>query len=138
VIEGILAEFGLNPKSGRIINGHVPVKVHKGQSPIKAGGKLLVIDGGLAKAYQKVTGIAGYTLISNSRGLLLAEHQPFESIQKAVQDEFDLDSRTQIIATYPRRLLVRDTDRGREIQSRIDALRALLEAYQSGSLKESE
>jgi fructose-1,6-bisphosphatase-3 len=138
VIERILAEFGLSPKTGRIINGHVPVKVHKGQSPIKAGGKLLVIDGGLAKAYQKVTGIAGYTLISNSRGLLLAEHQPFESIQKAVQDEVDLDSRTQIIATYPRRLLVRDTDRGRVIQSRIDALRALLEAYQTGSLKESE
>jgi fructose-1,6-bisphosphatase-3 len=138
VIERILAEFGLNPKSGRIINGHVPVKVHKGQSPIKAGGKLLVIDGGLAKAYQKVTGIAGYTLISNSRGLLLAEHQPFESIQKAVQDEIDLDSKTQIIATYPKRVLVRDTDRGREIRGRIDGLRALLEAYQSGSLKESE
>jgi fructose-1,6-bisphosphatase-3 len=138
VIERILAEFGLDPKSGRIINGHVPVKVHKGQSPIKARGKLLVIDGGLAKAYQKVTGIAGYTLISNSRGLLLAEHQPFESISKAIQDEIDLDSQTQIIATYPKRLQVRDSDRGREIQSRIDGLRALLEAYQSGSLKESE
>jgi fructose-1,6-bisphosphatase-3 len=138
VIERILVEFGLNPKTGRIINGHVPVKVHKGQSPIKAGGKLLVIDGGLAKAYQKVTGIAGYTLISNSRGLLLAEHQPFESIQKAVQDEVDLDSRMQIIATYPNRLRVRDTDRGRRIQRQIDGLRALLEAYQTGSIKESE
>jgi fructose-1,6-bisphosphatase-3 len=138
VIKRILVEFGLDPKTGRIINGHVPVKVHKGQSPIKAGGKLLVIDGGLAKAYQQVTGIAGYTLISNSRGLLLAEHQPFESIAKAVQDEVDLDSRTQIIATYPKRLRVRDTDRGREIQSRIDGLRALMKAYQTGSIIESE
>jgi fructose-1,6-bisphosphatase-3 len=138
VIDRILVEFGLDPATGHIINGHVPVKVQKGQSPIKAGGKLLVIDGGLAKAYQKVTGIAGYTLISNSRGLLLAEHQPFESIQKAVQDEVDLDSRTEIIATHPKRLRVRDTDRGREIQGRIDGLRALLDAYQSGSIKESE
>ena len=138
VIKRILVEFGLDPKTARIINGHVPVKVHKGQSPIKAGGKLLVIDGGLAKAYQQVTGIAGYTLISNSRGLLLAEHQPFESITKAVQDEVDLDSRTRIIATYPKRLSVRDTDRGREIQGRIDGLRTLMKAYQTGSIKESE
>jgi fructose-1,6-bisphosphatase-3 len=138
VIDQILVEFGLDPATARIVNGHVPVRVSKGQSPIKAGGKLLVIDGGLAKAYQKETGIAGYTLISNSRGLLLAEHQPFESIRKAVQDEVDLDSRTQIIATYPKRQRVRDTDRGREIQDRIDGLRALLEAYQTGSIKESE
>ena len=138
VIDRLLVEFGLDPKTARIINGHVPVKVHKGQSPIKAGGKLLVIDGGLAKAYQQVTGIAGYTLISNSRGLLLAEHQPFESIAKAVLDEVDLDSRTQIIATYPKRLRVADTDRGREIQGRINGLRALMKAYQTGSIKESE
>jgi fructose-1,6-bisphosphatase-3 len=138
VIDRILVEFGLDPATGRIVNGHVPVKVHQGKSPIMAGGKLLVIDGGLAKAYQKVTGIAGYTLISNSRGLLLAEHQPFESIQKAVQDEVDLDSRTEIIATYHKRKRVHDTDRGREIQSRIDGLRTLLDAYQSGLVKESE
>jgi fructose-1,6-bisphosphatase-3 len=138
VIDRILVEFGLKPEKGRIINGHVPVKVHKGQSPIKAGGKLLVIDGGLAKAYQKVTGIAGYTLISNSYGLLLAEHQPFESIQKAVQDEVDVDSQTRSIATYPKRLRVRDSDGGREIQSRIDGLRELLDAYQTGVIKESE
>jgi len=138
VIDRILVEFGLDPAAGRIVNGHVPVKVHQGKSPIMAGGKLLVIDGGLAKAYQKVTGIAGYTLISNSRGLLLAEHQPFESIQTAVQDEVDLDSRTEIIATYPKRKRVFDTDRGRDIQSRIDGLRTLLEAYQSGLIKESK
>jgi fructose-1,6-bisphosphatase-3 len=138
VLDQILVEFGLDPETARIVNGHVPVRVSKGQSPIKAGGKLLVIDGGLAKAYQKETGIAGYTLISNSRGLLLAEHQPFESIRKAVQDEVDLDSRTEIIATYPKRQRVRDTDRGREIQGRIDGLRALLDAYQTGSIKESE
>lgn len=137
VIDRILAEFGLSPATSRIINGHVPVKVRQGQSPIKAGGRLLVIDGGLAKAYQQQTGIAGYTLISNSRGLLLAEHKPFESAQKAIQDEVDLDSRTEIIATYPRRMRVVDTDKGKEIKERIEALQALLDAYRTGLIKES-
>ena len=137
VIDRILGEFGLDLATARIINGHVPVKVLKGQSPVKAGGRLLVIDGGLGKAYQKQTGIAGYTLISNSRGLLLAEHKPFDSAQRAIQDEVDLDSRTEIIATYPRRLRERDTDRGKVIQARIEALQALLEAYRTGMIKES-
>jgi fructose-1,6-bisphosphatase-3 len=97
----------------------------------------LVIDDGLAKAYQQQTGIAGYTLISNSRGLLLAEHKPFESAQKAIQDEVDLDSRTEIIATYPRRMRVEDTDKGQEIKGRIEALQALLNAYRTGLIKES-
>ncbi|KPK12070.1 MAG: fructose 1,6-bisphosphatase [Anaerolineae bacterium SG8_19] len=137
VIDRILVEFGLNPATARIINGHVPVRVRQGQSPIKAAGRLLVIDGGLAKAYQQQTGIAGYTLISNSRGLLLAEHKPFESAQKAIQDEVDLDSRTEIIATYPRRMRVEDTDKGQEIKGRIEALQALLNAYRTGLIKES-
>lgn len=137
VIDRILVEFGLDPATARIINGHVPVRVRQGQSPIKAGGRLLVIDGGLAKAYQQQTGIAGYTLISNSRGLLLAEHKPFESAQKAIQDEVDLDSRTEIIATYPRRMRVVDTDKGQEIKGRIEALQALLNAYRTGLIKES-
>ena len=132
----ILAEFGLDPETGCIINGHVPVKVTKGERPIKANGKLIVIDGGFSRAYQKETGIAGYTLISNSRGLLLSAHQPFESTQKAVSEELDIDSETEIIHTHPHRLRVGDTDRGKEIQKQIDDLDALLHAYREGSIKE--
>ena len=132
----ILTEFGLNPDNGCIINGHVPVKVAKGERPIKANGKLIVIDGGFSRAYQKETGIAGYTLISNSRGLLLAAHQPFESTQKAVSEEIDIDSETEIIHTHPHRLRVKDTDRGTEIQNQIDDLQALLHAYREGAIKE--
>lgn len=132
----ILREFGLDPNTGRIINGHVPVKVSKGERPIKANGKLLVIDGGFSKAYQRETGIAGYTLIANSRGMLLAAHQPFHSTQKAVSEEVDIDSETEIIHTHPFRMCVRDTDRGREIQRKIDDLQALLHAYREGVIKE--
>ena len=136
VVRSILVEFGLNPDDGRIINGHVPVRVKKGQSPLKANGKLIIIDGGLAKAYQKVTGIAGFTLIANSYGLLLAEHKPFESAQKAIREDVDLASSTTSIFSYPQRLLVKDTDQGAEIRTRISALRALVEAYRSGLIKE--
>ena len=136
IVDKTLSEFGLDPNHGRIINGHVPVRVKKGQSPIKANGKLIIIDGGLAKAYQKVTGIAGFTLIGNSHGLLLAEHKPFESVQKAIQEDIDLESTTISIFSYPRRLLVSDTDNGVEIRYRIKTLRALLEAYRSGLIKE--
>ena len=132
----ILKEFGLDPDNGRIINGHVPVKVVKGERPIKANGRLIVIDGGFSRAYQKQTGIAGYTLISNSRGLLLAAHQPFESTQKAVSEELDIDSEMEVIHSHPFRMRVRDTDRGREIQSQIDELQALLHAYREGLIKE--
>lgn len=132
----ILAEFGLDPERGCIINGHVPVKVAKGERPIKANGKLIVIDGGFSRAYQKETGIAGYTLISNSRGLLLAAHQPFESTQKAVSEEIDIDSETEIIHTHPHRLRVRDTDRGKDIQQQIADLKDLLHAYREGLIKE--
>lgn len=132
----ILKEFGLDPDTGRIINGHVPVKVVKGERPIKANGRLIVIDGGFSRAYQKQTGIAGYTLISNSRGLLLAAHQPFESTQKAVSEELDIDSEMEVIHSHPFRMRVRDTDRGREIQAQIDELQALLHAYREGLIKE--
>ncbi|MDR0575980.1 MAG: fructose-1,6-bisphosphatase [Candidatus Accumulibacter sp.] len=132
----ILAEFGLDPDTGCIINGHVPVKVSKGECPIKANGKLIVIDGGFSRAYQKETGIAGYTLISNSRGLLLAAHQPFESTHKAVSEELDIDSATEIIHTHSHRLHVSDTDRGKKIQQQIDDLEALSQAYREGSIKE--
>ena len=132
----ILREFGLNPNTGRIINGHVPVKVAKGERPIKANGRLIVIDGGFSRAYQKQTGIAGYTLISNSRGMLLAAHQPFESTQKAVSEEIDIDSEMEIIHSHPFRMRVSDTDRGREIQEQIDELQELLHAYREGLIKE--
>jgi fructose-1,6-bisphosphatase-3 len=133
----ILAEFDLDPETGHIINGHVPVKVRKGESPVKAGGKLLVIDGGFSKAYQKQTGIAGYTLVYNSYGLLLAAHHPFESAQKAVEEELDIDSKTEILETNQTRLRVKDTDRGREIQKQLGDLHHLLKAYRTGLIKES-
>lgn len=133
----ILREFGLDPEIGHIINGHVPVKVKKGESPVKAGGKLIVIDGGFAKAYQEKTGIAGYTLIFNSYGLLLAAHQPFESTREAIRSEEDIHSTTKILEQNTERIRVRDTDDGKEIQKRIDDLTKLLEAYRSGLIKES-
>ena len=136
VIHRILAEFGVDAEQGCIINGHVPVKIKKGQSPIKANGKLIIIDGGMAKAYQKVTGIAGFTLIANSHGILLAEHKPFESAQKAIQEDVDMESETTIIYSYPQRQLVKDTDRGTAQKQRIAALNNLLEAYRTGLIKE--
>ncbi|KYZ75775.1 fructose 1,6-bisphosphatase [Anaerosporomusa subterranea] len=132
----ILEEFGLDPKRSHIINGHVPVKVKKGESPIKANGRMIVIDGGFSRAYQRETGIAGYTLISNSIGLLLAAHRPFESMQKAISEELDIDSETEIIESHPTRMRVKDTDDGREIQRQIDELRELLGAYRAGLIKE--
>jgi fructose-1,6-bisphosphatase III len=136
VAEQILAEFGLDPKTGHIINGHVPVKVKRGESPLKAGGRLLVIDGGFAKAYQSQTGIAGYTLIFNSYGLLLAAHQPFESTQKAIEEGMDIHSKTEILEHNFKRIRVRDTDMGHDIQRRIDELKQLLQAYRTGVIKE--
>jgi fructose-1,6-bisphosphatase-3 len=132
----ILVEFGLSPETGHIVNGHVPVKVKQGESPVKAGGKLLVIDGGFAKAYQKQTGIAGYTLVYNSYGLLLAAHQPFESAQKAIEEERDIDSAMQILESNDLRIRVRDTDLGRESQRQIDDLKSLLAAYRTGLIQE--
>ena len=108
----------------------------KGERPVKANGRLIVIDGGFSRAYQKETGIAGYTLISNSRGWLLAAHQPFESRQRAICDEVDMDSETEIIESHPVRMHIRHTDEGKAIQREIDQLKALLEAYREGSIKE--
>jgi fructose-1,6-bisphosphatase-3 len=134
----ILREFGLDPETGHIINGHVPVKVKQGESPVKAGGKLLVIDGGFAKAYQEKTGIAGYTLIYNSFGLLLASHQPFESAQKAIDDGVNDISNMQILERNTTRIRIRDTDLGEDIMGRIEALKRLLSAYREGLLKSTE
>lgn len=138
VAEAILSEFGLDPDTGHIINGHVPVKVKKGESPVKAEGKLIVIDGGFAEAYQEKTGIAGYTLIFNSYGLLLSAHQPFESTQKAIEEEQDIHSETSILEQNNQRIRVRDTDDGCNIQRRINDLKELLKAYRSGLIKESQ
>jgi len=137
IAEEILTEFGLDPETGHIINGHVPVKVKKGENPVKAGGKLLVIDGGFAKAYQEKTGIAGYTLIFNSYGLLLASHESFDSTQAAIEDARDIHSETQILEHNRKRIRIRNTDKGTEIQEKINDLKKLLEAYRSGEIKES-
>ena len=133
----ILEEFGLNPDKGHIVNGHVPVQVKKGESPIKAGGKLLVIDGGFAKAYQSITGIAGYSLISNSYGLLLASHAPFESVQRVIEENLVMQTHTEILELNQVRIRVKDTDEGREIQRKINNLEELLVAYRKGLIKES-
>ena len=131
----ILEEFGINKENGHILSGHVPVKLGKGESPIKANGKLLIIDGGLSKSYQKVTGIAGYTLIYSSYGLTLAEHEPFTSTEDAIIKETDLHSFTRIVEKVERKR-INDTDIGRELREQIEDLEKLLEAYKSGMVKE--
>lgn len=135
-INSILQEFGLDTRDAHIINGHVPVEQIHGESPIKCGGKLLVIDGGFSKAYQKKTGIAGYTLVCNSRGLRLVAHEPFESAKAAIINESDIFSDSIEVETFRRRKLVADTDIGREIQENIYYLEELLEAYRDGNLME--
>ncbi|MHB8128420.1 MAG: fructose-1,6-bisphosphatase [Mobilitalea sp.] len=132
----IFEEFGLDPKSSHIINGHVPVKIKKGESPIKANGKLLVIDGGFSRAYQAETGIAGYTLINNSYGLLLVSHEPFESTQKAIEEEKDILSTTIVVEHGVERKRVGDTDIGEELKLQILDLEKLLNAYRTGLIKE--
>lgn len=132
----ILREFGVDPESfSHIINGHVPVKIKKGESPIKAGGKLLVIDGGLSKAYQSQTGIAGYTLLFNSHGLLLSPHDSFESVKNAITKDEDIYSSLDMVDMAPVRLLVEDTDTGKRQQKKISDLRALVDAFRKGIVK---
>ena len=132
--EIILREFGLDPDRGHIINGHVPVKKSKGETPVKAGGKFINIDGGLSKAYQPVTGICGYTLVYSSHALYLAEHQPFDP-DTCEKQNVDMISRTIMIEQYPDRLEVQETDGGRGVQERIDDLQRLLDAYRNGTIR---
>lgn len=132
----ILKEFGLNDEKSRIINGHIPVKVRKGESPIMAKGKLLVIDGGMSKAYQKETGIGGYTLVNSSSKMVLVEHEPFSSRQEAIEKESDIISSNFVIDRRPTQILVRDTDIGKELQRQIDDLKRLIFAYNSGLIIE--
>lgn len=132
----IFEEFGLNPDNSHIINGHVPVKSKSGESPIKANGKLIVIDGGFSRAYQGTTGIAGYTLIYNSYGLLLVSHDPFESAQKAIEEEKDIHSTTMVLEKEVERKRVGDTDNGEQLKEQIKDLQMLLDAYRIGLIKE--
>lgn len=128
----ILEMFGLDPEKGHIINGHVPVKIKNGESPVKAGGKLFVIDGGISKAYQKATGIAGYTLICDSHSLNLAEHKPF------IAGESEHTPTLHLVERFDHRANICDTDRGEELLAKINDLRELLKAYRSGIIKQKK
>ncbi len=136
VIDNIMREFGLDPAEGHIVNGHVPVKRKDGESPIKCGGKVMVIDGGFSRAYQKQTGIAGYTLIFNSYGLLLVAHEPFESTEAAIVKENDIHSEITVVQRVHDRLLVGDTDIGSDLKGQVKDLERLLSAYRNGEIIE--
>ena len=136
ICDMIMDEFGVEGEHRHIINGHVPVKAVKGEKPIKANGKLMVIDGGFSKAYQPETGIAGYTLVYHSRGFQLVQHEPFTSTQKAIEEGLDIKSTTQIVELSSKRMMVKDTDKGRELMVQIEDLKKLLVAYQNGIIKE--
>ncbi|MDR1292521.1 MAG: fructose-1,6-bisphosphatase [Clostridiales Family XIII bacterium] len=131
----ILSEFGLDPARGYIVNGHVPVKIQAGESPVKGGGRLFIIDGGIAKAYQKTTGIAGYTFISSSNYIALAEHMPYSPPAKDGTQEFHTP-KLHIIEETPRRVTVSDTDTGEELEAQIRDLRALIAAFRNGEIEE--
>ena len=136
VVNRILEEFGLDTAEAHIINGHIPIEAKRGESPVKCNGKLLIIDGGFSKAYQPKTGIAGYTLIFNSYGLVLAAHEPFESVEKAIQDGSDIVSHTILVEHVVKRKTVADTDIGKELQEMIKDLETLLLAYREGVIVE--
>ena len=137
VCEGILKEFELEGPHCHIINGHVPVKSKKGESPVKGGGRLVVIDGGFCKAYQKTTGIAGYTLIYNSECFRLVAHEPFVGKAEAIRKNWDIASTSQVFERLDSRATITDTDNGRRMQEQVDDLLDLLRAYRSGAIVES-
>ncbi len=136
VCDHILDAFGVKGQTRHIINGHVPVHAGAGENPIKAGGRLMVIDGGFSEAYHKETGIAGYTLVYHSRGFQLVQHEPFTSTQDAILRGTDIKSTTQIVEMSTHRMLVADTDKGEELRRQIDELKDLLYAYRHGMIKE--
>ena len=136
ICDRILNEFGLDPSTGRIINGHVPVRTIKGETPIRANGKRFVIDGGFSKPYQEKTGIAGYTLIYNSHGIQLVEHESFESREQAVLSGSDIHNRTLLQDCSDHRIRIKDTDKGKQLLEQITWLEQLLEAYRSGKMQE--
>ena len=136
ILNHIMEEFGLSTETSHIINGHVPVEVKKGETPIKCKGKLLVIDGGFSKAYHNKTGIAGYTLVANSHGMCLVSHDLFESKESAIRNESDIFSDSIVVETAPHRIRVADTDIGIELRSSIEQLENLLKAYHDGVIVE--
>ena len=131
--ERILRDFGISGKYSHIVNGHVPVRTKLGENPVKAEGKLIVIDGGFCKAYHERTGIAGYTLIYNSHGLRLCAHEPFDTIEKAIEQRSDIHSEVTVFETRQNRLLVRDTDTGAELCAQLEGLKFLLRSYSGES-----
>ena len=136
ICDRILDAFGVGGQNRHIINGHVPVHASKGENPIKAGGKLMVIDGGFSEAYHSETGIAGYTLIYHSRGFQLVQHEPFTSTKDAIRQGTDIKSTTQIVEMSAQRMLVADTDKGAQLREQVSDLRKLLRAYRHGIIKE--
>ena len=138
ICDMLLDEFGVTGQHRHIINGHVPVRSIQGENPIKANGKMLVIDGGFSKAYHPETGIAGYTLVYHSRGFQLVQHEPFESTAKAIEEGLDIKSTTIVVELSSHRQMVRDTDKGMELQKQICDLTKLLYAYRNGFIKERE
>ncbi|GKG89647.1 fructose-1,6-bisphosphatase class 3 [Gordonibacter pamelaeae] len=136
VMAGVFEDFGMDPETSRIVCGHIPVKVKDGEDPVKCGGKVLTIDGGFSKAYQPTTGIAGYTLISNSYGFVLAAHEPLSSARAAVVNELDIHSSRSVVEQPDKRTLVADTDNGAELKRQIAELERLLEAYRTGEIAE--
>ncbi len=136
ILNHILEEFGLSTETSHIINGHVPVELKKGETPIKCKGKLLIIDGGFSKAYHDKTGIAGYTLVANSHGMCLVSHDLFESKESAIRNESDIFSDSIVVETAPHRIRVADTDIGIELRSSIEQLENLLKAYHDGVIVE--
>lgn len=137
VADRIMADFGISGPNCRIINGHVPVKVSSGENPIKAGGKIIVIDGGFSRAYHKKTGIAGYTMVYSSRGLSLRAHQPFTSFQDVVFRNTDIESKVDVFERMKNRMLVEETDEGTEIKDKISDLKKLIIAYNKGYIKQT-
>ena len=136
ICDELMNAFGVRGKHRHIINGHVPVRAMNGENPIKADGKLMVIDGGFAKAYHDTTGIAGYTLVYHSRGFQLVQHAPFTSTDEAILNGTDIQSTTQIVEMMGHRAMVNDTDKGAELREQIADLEKLLVAYRRGFIKE--
>ena len=135
LVDRVLEDFGITDPDAVIVNGHIPVKIKKGENPIKVPGRLVLIDGGMSKAYQSVTGIAGYTLVYNSHEMYLSEHEPFTSVEDTVRNNTDMESRVVPVKTFRERMKIADTDDGRETASRIEDLELLLEAYRTGAVK---
>lgn len=131
----ILHEFNLYSDRSHIINGHTPVRTSRGEHPVRANGRLMVIDGGFCKSYHKTTGIAGYTLIFNSHGIRIKSHQPFQSVYAALTENKDIESRSELVETERERLMVRNTDTGKKILEDIKGLKMLLQAYRKGTME---